>query len=388
MKPTRKLPAADLVAQQLSAQLQVVIAEKIDHSGGQITFADYMQMCLYQPGLGYYSAGLSKIGAAGDFVTAPEISPLFSQALARHIADVLLQSSDGDCLEFGAGSGKMAADILQQLAQWDCLPAHYFIIEASADLRLRQQQYLSEHIGDIFGKVVWLDHLPAQFTGVIVANEVCDAMPVHSLLFDQQGVSERYISHHNQQLRWQNGPLSQQALAEKARLIKPQLTTTPFITEVNLFADAWLSSLAQCLQQGAIFIIDYGHTASDYFHASRAIGGLRCHYRHEVHDDVFWLPGLQDLTAHVNFTDLAETAHQTGLDVAGLQSQADFLLAGDILSLAQQQDSADLQQIQQSAALKRLLLPDQMGAMFKALSLTKNLPPLPRCQQGDLRWQL
>ncbi len=387
MKPTRKLPAADPVAQQLSAQLQTVIAEKIADSGGQIAFADYMQMCLYQPGLGYYSAGLSKIGAAGDFVTAPEISPLFSQALARHIADAL-QQSGGDCLEFGAGSGKMAVDILQKLAQWDCLPAHYFIIEASADLRLRQQQYLSEHIGDIFENVVWLDKLPAQFTGAIVANEVCDAMPVHSLLFDQQGVSERYISHHNQQLRWQNGPISQQRLAEKARSIAPQLTSKPFITEVNLFADAWLNSLAQCLKQGAIFIIDYGHTAGDYFHASRADGGLRCHYRHQVHDDVFWLPGLQDLTAHVNFSDLAETAHQAGLDVAGLQSQADFLLAGDILSLAQQQAIDDLQQIQQSAALKRLLLPDQMGAMFKALSLTKNLPPLSRCQQGDLRWQL
>lgn len=387
MKPDSKLPAPDPVAQQHSAQLLHLIVDHIQSHDGKISFADYMQMCLYQPGLGYYSAGLSKIGAAGDFVTAPEISPLFSQALARHIADVL-QQSGGDCLEFGAGSGKMAVDILQQLAQWDCLTTHYFIIEASADLRLRQQKYLSENLGDIFEKVIWLDKLPAQFTGVIVANEVCDAMPVHSLLFDQQGVSERYISHHDQQLSWQNGPISQQRLAEKARSIAPQLTTKPFITEVNLFTDAWLNSLAQCLQQGAIFIIDYGHTAGDYFHASRANGGLRCHYRHQVHDDVFWLPGLQDLTAHVNFSDLAETAHGAGLDVAGLQSQADFLLAGDILSLAQQQAIDDLQQIQQSAALKRLLLPDQMGAMFKALSLTKNLLPLSRCQQGDLRWQL
>jgi len=387
MKSNSKLPVPDPLAQQHSAQLEHLIVEKIQAAGGKITFADYMQACLYQPGLGYYSAGLSKFGAAGDFVTAPEISPLFSQAFARHIADVLTQSG-GDCLEFGAGSGKMAGDILLQLAQWQCLPVHYYIIEASADLRVRQQQYLSEKLGALFDKVVWLEQLPASFTGVILTNEVCDAMPVHSLVFEETDIFERYVGWDGQQLVWRNGPLSAPALVEKAALISSLLTTSPFSCEVNLYAEAWLGSLAAILEQGAIFIIDYGHTANNYFHVSRASGGIRCHYQHHAHDAALILPGLQDLTAHVNFTDLAETALQGGLNVAGLQSQSDFLLAGEILDLAQQQKLDDFQQLQQSAALKRLLLPEQMGAIFKALVLSKNLPPLPRCQQGDLRWQL
>ncbi len=387
MKSNSKLTVHDPLAQQHSAELERVIVKKILTAGGKITFATYMQTCLYEPGLGYYSAGLSKFGAAGDFVTAPEISPLFSQAFARHIADVLTQTG-GNCLEFGAGSGKMATDILLQLAQWQCLPAHYYIIEASADLRLRQQQYLSEKLGVLFDKVIWLEQLPASFTGVVLANEVCDAMPVHSLVFEETDIYERYVGWDGQQLVWQNAPLSAPALTEKAALIAPLLKTLPFRCEVNLYAEAWLGSLAAILEQGAIFIIDYGYTGYNYFHTNRAAGGIRCHYQHHAHDAPLILPGLQDLTAHVNFTDLAETAHQAGLNVAGLQSQSDFLLAGEILDLAQQQKLDDLQQLQQSAALKRLLLPDQMGTIFKTLTLSKNLPSLLRCQQGDLRWQL
>ncbi len=387
MKSNSKLTVHDPLAQQHSAELERLIVEKILTAGGKITFATYMQTCLYEPGLGYYSAGLSKFGAAGDFVTAPEISPLFSQAFARHIADVLTQTG-GNCLEFGAGSGKMAADILLQLAQWQSMPVHYYIIEASADLRLRQQQYLSEKLGVLFDKVIWLEQLPASFTGVVLANEVCDAMPVHSLVFEETDIYERYVGWDGQQLVWQNAPLSAPALTEKAALIAPLLKTLPFRCEVNLYAEAWLGSLAAILEQGAIFIIDYGYTGNNYFHTNRAAGGIRCHYQHHAHDAPLILPGLQDLTAHVNFTDLAETAHQAGLNVAGLQSQSDFLLAGEILDLAQQQKLDDLQQLQQSAALKRLLLPDQMGTIFKTLTLSKNLPSLLRCQQGDLRWQL
>ncbi len=387
MKANSKLPVPDLLAQQHSAKLEALIVEKIQATDGKITFADYMQTCLYQPGLGYYSAGLSKIGAAGDFVTAPEISSLFSQAFARHIADVLMQTG-GDCLEFGAGSGKMAGDILLQLAQWQCVPDHYYIIEASADLRVKQQQYLSEKLGELFGKVVWLDKLPDHFTGAVLANEVCDAMPVHSLLFEEAGIFERYIGWDGQQLIWQTGPLSTPMLNDKAACISHLLTTRPFNCEVNLYAGAWLDSLAAILEQGAIFIIDYGHTANDYFHASRANGGIRCHYQHQAHDEPLILPSLQDITAHVNFTDLAETAYQAGLNVSGLQNQSDFLLAGEILNLAQQQELDDFQQLQQSAALKRLLLPEQMGGIFKVLTLSKNLQTLLRCQPGDLRWQL
>jgi SAM-dependent MidA family methyltransferase len=387
MKPDSKLPAPDPVAQQHSAQLLDLIVDHIQSHDGKISFADYMQKCLYQPGLGYYSAGLTNIGATGDFITAPEISPLFSQALASHIADVLTQIG-GDCLEFGAGSGKMAGDILLQLAQWNCLPDRYLIIEASADLQFRQQEYLSSVLGELLDKVVWLPKLPDHFSGAIVANEVCDAMPVHSLLFADNGIFERYIGWDGQQLTWQTGAISQPSLDAKARQIEPLLPSKPFICEVNRYADAWLHSLAVMLEQGALFIMDYGHIKADYYHDSRANSLIRCHYQHHVHDNPLILVGLQDLTAHVNFSDLAVTADEAGLTVAGFQQQADFLLAGDILDLAEQQTTDTFSQMQQAGALKRLLMPEQMGAMFKTLTLTKNLPTLPRYQQGDLRWQL
>lgn len=387
MKHTAKLPAPDPIAQQHSDKLLQLIVQTIKNHHGWLSFAEFMQMALYQPGLGYYSNGLSKIGKAGDFTTAPEISPLFSRALGNHLADVLKQLPHADCLEFGAGNGQMAVAILQYLQKIDRLPRHYYIIEASAYLREKQRKLIIKHFGANQNLVIWLDQLPVKFSGIILANEVCDAMPVHRIQFDQEEFVELGVGQTDNQLVWLTKPVTDTLLMSRCEQILPLLEYTPYQTEVAVQAPAWLSTLADLLEQGAIYLTDYGYEANDYFHPMRHKGTLRCHYQHQVHNDPFILIGLQDITAHVDFTALAETAHQKGLRVEGYQRQSDFLLAGDILNLGQQGAPDPFQQMQQAAALKRLLLPEQMGELFKVLSLSKNVE-MPRSKSADQRYRL
>lgn len=387
MKYTAKLPAPDPIAQQHSDQLLQLIFQTIADRNGWLSFAEFMQMALYQPGLGYYSNGLSKIGEAGDFITAPEISPLFSKALGNHIADVLKQIPEADCLEFGAGSGQMAADLLVYLTDIDCLPKHYYIIEASAHLRKKQQQKINKLLGDTQSIVVWLDHLPNEFNGVIVANEVCDAMPVHRVQFEKDKLLEIGVGLQNGKLEWQTQLLTNPNLKARCEQIRSQLQLFPYQTEIAIQAPAWLGTIANLLKQGAIYLIDYGYEAKDYFHPLRHQGMLRCHYRHQAHEDPLVLVGLQDITTHADFTALAETAHAEGLQVEGYQRQSDFLLAGEILNLSQHHVTEAFQEMQQAAALKRLLLPEQMGELFKVLSLSKNVE-MPLSKSADLRYRL
>lgn len=387
MKHTTKLPAPDPIAQQHSDQLLQLILQSIEDHHGWLSFAEFMQMALYQPGLGYYSNGWSKIGKAGDFITAPEISPLFSKALGNHLADVLKQIPEADCLEFGAGSGQMAATLLLYLAEINCLPKHYYIIEASAHLREIQHHKIKEQLGNIYSLVVWLDQLPAEFNGVIIANEVCDAMPVHQVQFEKDLLLEVGVSFHDGELAWQTQPITNPELKARCEEIQLQLELFPYQTEIALQASAWLGTIANLLTQGAIYVIDYGYEAKDYFHPLRHQGMLRCHYRHQAHDDPLVLVGLQDITAHVDFTALAETALAEGLQVEGYQRQSDFLLAGEILNLSQNNANQAFQQLQQAAALKRLLLPEQMGELFKVLSLSKKVE-MPRSKSADLRYRL
>ena len=387
MKHIAKLPAPDPIAQQHSDQLLQQIFQTIENHNGWLSFAEFMQLALYQPGLGYYSNGLNKIGEAGDFITAPEISPLFSKALGNHIADVLKQIPQADCLEFGAGSGQMAVDLLLYLAEINCLPKHYYIIEASAHLRENQHQKMKEKLGNLQSLVVWLDQLPAKFNGVILANEVCDAMPVHRVQFEKGHLLEIGVGLQNEKIKWQSQPITNRELKARCEEIQSQLELFPYQTEIALQAPAWLSTIANLLKQGAIYLIDYGYEAKDYFHPLRHQGMLRCHYRHQAHDDPLVLVGLQDITTHVDFTALAETAHAEGLQIEGYQRQSDFLLAGDILQLSELSASNTFEQIQQSAALKRLLLPEQMGELFKVLTLAKDVSLL-RSKSGDLRHRL
>ncbi|MDO7596928.1 MAG: SAM-dependent methyltransferase [Pseudomonadota bacterium] len=390
MTLTTSLTVTDTIAQQHSEQLMTLIKLKISEAGGKISFADYMQLCLYAPGLGYYSAGSHKIGYGGDFTTAPEISPLFSRSLAHQLIDVLRQLDQGNILEFGAGSGKMAVDILRELYLKQSLPQQYYIIEASADLRQRQQQTIHHAIPHLEYKVVWLDSLPSDFNGVVLANEVCDAMPVHRLHFTNGLNYELYIVNNNDELQWCDEEISRSDLIDKIIEIKSFIDDTDYFTEVNLAAQAWLTSLADNLQHGAIFVIDYGYPQAIYYHPQRSNGTLMCYYQQQGHDNPLILPGLQDITAHVDFTSLAQIAVDNGLDVAGFQSQADFLLAAGITELTSfnEHDDAFLM-LQHATEIKRLTLPTEMGETFKVLTLTKNLDHLlPRIQLGDRRYNL
>lgn len=377
------LPTPPPEAQQVSEQLSDIIRRQMTQAGGSIAFSQFMHSCLYTPGLGYYSGPLPKLGAEGDFITAPEISPLFGQALAMHIADVLRQLYQPEVLEFGAGNGTLAVDILQTLAAHDCMPERYLILETSADLRARQSRTLSQACPELAERVVWLDALPTTFKGAIVANEVCDAMPFDVLSVSEAGVFNHHVTA-NPEFEWIDKPITDPALQARAEIIQTQVQP-PYICEVSVQADAWLYSLARCLTAGGVFLIDYGYGRTELLRPERAAGSLLCHYRHQAHRNPFWYPGLQDITADVDFTALAETAFNNELTVAGFHYQRDFLLAGDIESFMQHTEQPAPEQ---GAALKQLLMPIHMGEKFKILTLTRGIEALPRLAFNDRRQQL
>lgn len=384
------LAAPDRAAQQHSDKLKQQITDAISEQGGWISFADYMQHCLYQPGLGYYSAGSHKLGPAGDFTTAPETSSLFGRALATHIADAGAQLENYEVLEFGAGSGRLALAVLEQLARLNCLPQRYLILETSADLQQRQQQLIARENPALASRVAWLSTMPEHFTGVILANEVADAMPVHLLTFTENNVSEQGVSVEHDEFIWQSRPVQISRLKQKASQIRTCIGNQPYMTEVSLAAEDWLKTVADSLQQGAVFIIDYGYAMEEYFRPDREQGTLRCYYRHQAHDNPLLLPGLQDITAHVNFTALADCALTAGLDIDGFHEQSDFLLAGDItqISAELEQQSDTLSWLKHSSDLKQLLMPGAMGHQFKVLSLSRGMGVFPRLQLADRRYQL
>lgn len=381
-----RLPALDAAAQKHSDALLAHIQQQVQQQGGWISFADYMQMALYMPHLGYYSGETNKFGRGGDFVTAPEISPLFSQALANQVAQVL-QATMGDVLELGAGTGKLAAAVLQRLAALEQLPQHYFILEVSANLRQRQQECLQSLLPeDLFQRVQWLGHLPKSFSGIVVGNEVLDAIPVHMVEWRAGQWLERGLMF-NQQLTWQTRPL--QDLSLVADIDSSQLPDG-YISEVCPAATGLIASLANMLQQGVILMLDYGFSAREYYHPQRRQGTLMCHFQHYAHDDPLIYPGLQDITAHVNFTAMAETALVQGIACAGYTTQAQFLMNCGILQLLQTvppEDSA--RYLPMVAAVQKLLSPAEMGELFKVLALSKELDePLLGFVSGDKRHHL
>jgi len=381
-----RLPALDAAAQQHSDTLLAHIHQQVQQQGGWISFADYMQMALYTPHLGYYSGEANKFGLGGDFVTAPEMSPLFAQALANQVAQVL-QATAGNVLELGAGTGKLAAGLLQRLAELDQLPQQYCILEVSANLRQRQQDYLQKLLPeDLFLRVQWLDRLPEAFTGIVVGNEVLDAIPVHMVEWHAGQWQARGFTL-DQQLTWQTRPL--QDLSLVADIDSSQLPDG-YITEVCPAATGLIASLANMLQQGVILMLDYGFSAREYYHPQRRQGTLMCHFQHYAHDDPLIYPGLQDITAHVNFTAMAEAALVQGIDCAGYTTQAQFLMNCGILQLLQTvppEDSA--RYLPMVAAVQKLLSPAEMGELFKVLALSKGLSePLLGFVSGDKRHQL
>lgn len=380
------MPLPDAAAQAHSHALLAQIQQAIQAQGGWISFSAYMQMALYFPHLGYYSGAANKFGLGGDFVTAPEISPLFAQALAHQVLPVLAETQ-GDVLELGAGTGKLALGLLTRLHEVGHLPAHYRILEVSANLRARQQQTLQSTLPDeVFACIEWLDALPESFAGVVIGNEVLDAIPPHVLQWQNGAWLERGIAD-EQGLGWQTRPLSNPAIAAH---IEVSALPEGYITEVNPAAQGLIASLAAMLQHGLILLPDYGFSAREYYHPQRHQGTLMCHYQHYAHDNPLLYPGLQDITAHVDFTTMAEAAVANGLDCAGYTSQAQFLINCGILQLLQQinpEDSAHY--LPQVAAVQKLLSPAEMGELFKVLALSKGLKlPLLGFVQGDKRHQL
>ncbi|HEX5363869.1 MAG TPA: SAM-dependent methyltransferase [Gallionella sp.] len=376
------LPSPSPEAAQHSAQLTDLIRRDIAAHGGWISFARYMELALYAPGLGYYTAGAHKFGEAGDFTTAPELSALFGRTLARQLAEIMAHSTP-HILELGAGSGKLAADLLAELEQLGSLPDSYSILEISADLRERQQALLRERLPHLSGRVRWLDALPESFGGAMIANEVLDALPVHLVHWQDSALSERGVALSGEGFCWQDSPINDGDLLQAAQKIA---VPDGYVSEICLAQRGLINSLAQRLEQGALLFIDYGFGAREFYHPQRSSGTLMCHYRHRAHGDPFFLPGLQDITAHVNFTDVAECGIDAGLELLGYTSQAFFLINCGITELLSGTSPEQVRDyLPLSAQLQKLTSPAEMGELFKVIALGKEMAnPLCGFARGDL----
>ncbi|SFH14351.1 SAM-dependent methyltransferase, MidA family [Nitrosospira sp. Nsp14] len=399
LSPQPSLPAPNHAALQHSRAVKELIRAEIAAAGGWISFEHYMRLALYKPGWGYYSGGAAKFGQEGDFVTAPQISSLYGRALARQAAQVLELTDGGNILEFGAGSGKLALDMLLELGELGSLPKRYFILEVSGELRQRQQRLFERLAPHLAPRVAWLEHLPEQFSGLILANEVLDAMPVHLVRWSGPDLFERGVSGDGDEFGWSDRPLMQGELFDAARnlgmMAGPAIGHTggyldssgreDYVSEINLAGRHFMSSLAGILKTGAILLIDYGFGHDEYYHPQRNRGTLMCHYRHYAHDDPFYLPGLQDITSHVDFSAIAEAAGKAGLDMLGYTSQAHFLINCDITSLLAKipVDNAK-EYLPRANQVQKLLSPAEMGELFKAIALGRNIStPLTGFTSGD-----
>jgi SAM-dependent MidA family methyltransferase len=358
-----------------SARLVDRIHDVIDAQAGWINFERFMEMALYEPGLGYYSAGSSKLGAGGDFVTAPEVSSLFSRCLATQCAEILQHVSGGAILEFGAGSGVMAADLLNELGAQGALPERYFILEVSADLRERQQALVRERAPAHAARVEWLDRLPEEFRGVVLANEVLDALPVQRFRIRGDQVRSLGVTWQLGRLDWSETIADPQLEAAVRRIETNVGERMPdgYTSEINLRLAPWIAGVAAALREGVALFIDYGLPQRQYYRSARREGTLLCHFRHRFHDDPLINVGVQDIGAWVDFTAVAEAASTAGLKVAGFATQAHFLIGNGLDKLMApiaNDEIASRVQLARQAML--LTLPGEMGERFKVIGLTRN----------------
>ncbi len=369
-----ELPSPDAEQQAHSEALQAHIREVMMADGGRISFTRFMELALYAPGLGYYSAGSRKFGEGGDFVTAPELSSLFSRALAQQCREVLARIG-GDILEFGAGRGVMAADILTELERLNSLPGHYFILEISADLKERQRETIEAKLPQLAERVVWLDALPESFEGVVLGNEVLDAMPVHRFRIRGGEPHELFVMWDGERFVLDE-EATDAALYPRLKALQDEFHLVEgYESEVNLMAEEWVAGLGNWLKRGVALLIDYGFPRAEYYHAQRSGGTLMCHYRHRAHDDALTLIGLQDITAHVDFTAVAEAAVAAGLSVRGFANQANFLIGCGLTEILAAEDDKGAggarRQLRRAAEVKTLTLPAEMGELFKVIALTR-----------------
>jgi len=397
------LPPLDAEQAQHGALVLQTVRAAIERQGGWLSFDDYLRIVLYAPGLGYYSAGSGKIGSGGDFVTAPEVSELFGRAVARQCAQ-LLQLAGGDVLELGAGSGALAAGVLVSLQQLGRLPQHYYILEVSADLRWRQQQRLASLPAELRSRVRWLDALPeTPLAGVVLANEVADALPFKRFVIGADALLERGVALSAQgQLIDADRP-ADSALRAQVALIAASLPAPAsgapasgapwpwpagYQSELCPMLLPWIAAIAAALSHGAVLLIDYGLARHEYYHPQRFDGTLRCHFRQRAHEQPLLYPGLQDISAWVDFTRVAEAGVDAGLTLAGYCTQAAFLLANGIeADVAASETTLDRARLAFQA--RELLLPGAMGETFKVMALTRGLTaPLRGFQYQDLRGSL
>ena len=355
-----------------SSALAGLMGAEIGAAGGVIPFVRFMELALYAPGLGYYTGGRHKFGADGDFVTAPELGRVFAGCLARQCQDIL-QATGGDILEAGAGSGALAAELLLELEHLGALPARYLILELSTELRARQAETLQARAPQLAGRVTWLTALPAPgFRGLVLGNELLDALPVERVRVVGEQVVRLGVGLDAQRFVWREMPTSD---ALRARLDSLSLPDG-YETEIGLAAEGWVRSLADVLAQGVALFIDYGFPRSEYYHPDRAHGTLMCHYRHRAHADALRLVGLQDITAHVDFTAIAATGRAAGLDLLGYNSQAMFLLGCGLDQVAAPLLAGDTRTTLTVAnEIKKLTLPHEMGELFKVIALGRGFRP-------------
>ena len=386
------LPTPDSDAQAYSAALKRRIVDDIAAAGGWIGFDRFMELALYAPAMGYYSGGARKFGAAGDFVTAPEISSAFARTVATQALQIMAASAM-QIIEVGAGSGRLAADLLLELELRGALPERYAIIELSGELRERQRATIAERAPQLIDRVVWLDALPERFDGLVLANELLDAMPVQLVVWghddDEQTIFERGVSVQGGEFIWIDRPASGRVLERAQQLGEERSAEAPlppgYLSEIGLTAADWTASWATIIGRGALLLFDYGFPRHEYYHQQRSSGTLMCHYRHHAHGEPFFLPGLQDITAHVDFTAIVEAGFDAGFEFLGYTTQATFLLncgLTDVLSRIPADDLA--RYLPQSQAAQKLISPAEMGELFKVVALGKGIAlPLIGFARGD-----
>ncbi len=363
------LPAPEEHARRHSARVYQHICQRIKAEDGWIPFAVFMDLAMYAPALGYYAAGSRKFGAAGDFITAPEMTPLFGQTVAHQVAQIL-ELTGGGILELGAGSGALAVDMLEELQRLGCMPLRYSIFEPSPELTQRQQQRVHRSLPAAFDRVEWADTLPERFVGVVIGNEVLDALPVHILAWREQGLFERGVAVQGDALVWEERPASEALRA----MAEPITVTAPYVSEISPAAADMVSHLGDRIERGAALLIDYGFPRAEYYHPQRSSGTMMCHYRHHVHDNPFFLPGLQDVTSHVDFTAVAEAGSDAGCQLAGYTTLAQFLLNCGITELLARTPVEEASAyLPRAAPVQKLLSPSEMGELFKVIALSRGI---------------
>ncbi|MCW8934765.1 MAG: SAM-dependent methyltransferase [Gammaproteobacteria bacterium] len=387
---TLELPEPTPDEKQQSQKLVEVIKQDIIEAGGWIDFERYMQLALYSPGLGYYSGGAQKFGEQGDFITSPEVSSLFAQTLSNPVSKLIEKIPDTNIIEFGAGSGKLAADLLRALQKKAKLPEKYFIIELSAELQQRQKDTIRQLVPDLLTHVQWLTKLPeSRVNAIVIANEVMDAMPVKRFRVKNKNIEKLGVEIKGQQLELSYREADEN-LTKKVDALGINRNEYAYVSELNEHIKPWIKSITQCIEKGAIYLIDYGYPRSEYYSEERHMGTFLGYYRHRSIDAPLWYPGLQDLTAFIDFTEVAEAATENGFDVDGFTSQGNFLLNSGLSEVVENTaTSSEIERLQIVQQMKTLSLLGEMGERFKVIGLSKGLEEnVPGFEFRDFRYRL